>query len=304
MRAAAIDVGTNTVLLVVAESGTAGPRALLERATITRLGAGVERTRAIDPSAARRTLDALAEYATLIRQHSVSAIDAVGTSALRDASGADSFLAEATRLLAAPLRVIDGEEEALLTFRGATSGLELSGDVVVFDIGGGSTEIVRGRANAGAVVSSESVDVGSVRLFERWVRSDPPSAEAIAGIARDIARAFSGVAPSGAALVVGVAGTVTTLAAIDRGVEHEPGRLHGVRLARARVDELARKLTRMPLAERLRLPGVEAGRADVIPVGALVARALLGRLRTHEIRVSDRGVRWGLIERRLTAALP
>lgn len=302
MRAAAVDIGTNTVLLSIAERRDGRLVPLAEEATITRLGAGVDRTRALDAQACARTLACLERYARVVASHAVDRLDAVGTSALRDAEGREAFLDAAERILGTRPRVIAGEEEARLTFAGATSGLDLEGDVIVFDIGGGSTEIVQGRVEARDVASWVSLDIGSVRLFERHVRHDPPSREELDEVEASVARALAPLTAGAHRALVGVAGTVTTLAAVAGGTAHEPGALHGGRLSAGEVARVGERLARMPLGERVGLAGLDPGRADVIVVGALLLRAILSWAGDDELVISDRGVRWGLLEQLLIGA--
>jgi len=303
--AAAIDIGTNSVLLLIAarDPTTGDARPLLERATITRLGEGVDQTRRLAPSAVERTLACLRGYAADLRAHGVSRLAVVGTSALRDAAGGDTFLNEAQRILGERPRVIAGDDEAALTFRGALSGLELGGELLVFDIGGGSTELIAGSAQDPAPASRVSLDIGSVRLFERHVRTDPPTASELSAIEVDVARALSSAAPLVVArsqaqpTLVGVAGTVTTLKAVELGLEpYDGARVHGAVLTLSAVEELCTKLAALSLAARRQLPGLEPKRADVIVAGAIIVRDLLRQAKAAEMVVSDRGVRFGLIE--------
>src|SRR4051794_30019980 len=194
MRAATIDIGTNSVLLLVADTEGGALRPVLERATVTRLGEGVDRNRRLLDSACARTLACLSDYAEQLRALGVSRLDAVGTSAMRDAAGGQEFVARAAAILGVAPRVIDGNEEARLTFAGALSGLQQTGKVTVFDIGGGSTEIIVGSSSSSTrqINASVSLDIGSVRLFERHVQSDPPSAEEMRNVQRDIALALEG----------------------------------------------------------------------------------------------------------------
>ena len=195
MRVASIDIGTNSVLLLVAERDGAGTLcAVLERARVTRLGAGVDRTRQLAPEAVERTLACLGDYAADLRRLGVTRLDVVGTSAMRDASAGELFVARAGELLGVAPRVVSGDEEARLTFEGALVGLDLAGALSVFDVGGGSTEIVRGtRDGASAtVLEAVSLDVGSVRLTERHVRSDPPTRAELDAVRADVARALEG----------------------------------------------------------------------------------------------------------------
>ena len=303
-KVAAIDIGTNSVLLVIAAAEAAGPRPVLERATITRMGEGVDKTRRLAPAAVERNLACLRAYAEDLRAHGSPKLDVVGTSALRDAEGAEAFLDEAERILGVRPRVIAGDEEARLTFRGALSGLSLRGRLLVFDVGGGSTELVVGDA-AGATPpeSRVSLDMGSVRLFERHVHGDPPSPAELANIEADIARQLASAAPlsllggAGPLTLVGVAGTVTTLKSLELGLPaYDSARVHGAVLTLSAVEVLCAKLASLSLAERQRLPGLQPKRADVIVAGSLIVRDLLRRAGATETVVSDRGVRFGLLD--------
>ncbi len=297
-RAAAVDIGTNTVLLAIAERRGELLLPLCERARVTRLGAGVDRTRRIAPTARARTLACLGEFGALIARHDVEQIDAVGTSALRDASADPSFLDEAEQALGARPRVVSGNEEAELTFHGSLSGLSSSGPVLVFDVGGGSTEVVFGTAD-GSIEHAHSLDIGSVRLFERHVMSDPPSHGELQAVRQAVKSALATIAvPAVPFELIGVAGTVTTLGALAC-----PGTpLHGARLERARVEAQAERLARLPLSLRLGLADLDPGRADVIPVGGAIVSEVMAWCGAAALTVSERGVRWGLIERRLARA--
>jgi exopolyphosphatase / guanosine-5'-triphosphate,3'-diphosphate pyrophosphatase len=302
-RVAAIDIGTNSVLLLIAEPRGGALQAVVERATVTRLGQDVDARRALAPEAARRTLSCLESYARELRAFGVQRVAAVGTSALRDAAGGAEFLDQAEALLGVRPRVISGDEEAELTFHGSLSGLTRpAGAVCVFDIGGGSTEIIRGRSADGAssvVEHAVSLDVGSVRLFERHLRHDPPLLEEMARVDADVGRALAAAgAAASDAVLVGVAGTVTTLVAIELGLSsYDSARVHGFTLTRAAVEALATRLSALSLAQRIELAGLEPQRADVIVVGAAIVRSILAWSGRAELVVSDRGVRWGLAER-------
>jgi exopolyphosphatase / guanosine-5'-triphosphate,3'-diphosphate pyrophosphatase len=300
MRIATIDIGTNCVLLLVAEAEGGALRPVVERATITRLGEGVDRNRRLLPEACLRTLACLSDYARTLGELGVSRLDAVGTSAMRDAEGGQELVARAAEILGVTPRVIGGQEEARLTFAGALSGLPVTGKVTVFDIGGGSTEIVVGELGAGgrSIAAAVSLDIGSVRLFERHLHTDPASAAQLQRVERDIADALRD-APKlevGATLV-GVAGTVTQLAALELElVRYDATRVHGYPLQRGSVERLAAGLAALSVAERRVLPGMEPARADVIVVGSAIARAVLHWSGATQLIVSDRGVRWGLAE--------
>lgn len=304
MRVATIDIGTNTVLLLVAERVGGGRplRALLERAEITRLGEGVDRARALLPAAVERTRTCLAEYARDVQGAQVDRIAIVGTSAMRDASGGDELMSFIRNTFGVEARVLSGDEEARLTFRGALKGLSVTqgSATAVFDIGGGSTEIIIGRLEGSRAHLQfvRSIDVGSVRLTERLVRQDPPSADDLRALDQALARAFDGVPPLAPGVVpVGVAGTMTTLAAVAMGMStYDGARVHGHVLATTDLRALVARLAACPIGDRRALPGMAPKRADVIVAGGTIALALLERWGAAATVVSDGGVRWGLAE--------
>jgi exopolyphosphatase/guanosine-5'-triphosphate,3'-diphosphate pyrophosphatase len=305
-RVAAIDVGTNTVLLLVAEGTAAAPRAVVERAAITRLGAGVDRTGRLSPEAVARTVSCLESYATTIREQRVQSVDVVCTSAARDAANGSEFIDLAARALGVRPRIVDGEEEARLTFAGGLAGLPVEGEVTVFDIGGGSTEVIRGTREGAVerVASAVSLDIGSVRLTERHVTSDPPTDDELARIRSDVERALASLDKAKANTLVGVAGTITSLAAIHAGMSsYDSALVHGTRLEKSTIVNLERRLATMPLAERRALPGLEPARADVIVAGTIIAHRVLDWSGSDELLVSDRGVRWGLARKMLESFL-
>jgi exopolyphosphatase/guanosine-5'-triphosphate,3'-diphosphate pyrophosphatase len=305
MRVAAIDIGTNTVLLLVAERGPNGELvAVEERATITRLGQGVDKTRKLAPEAIARTNAALDAYAEIIERTGVKRVDVVGTSAMRDAGGGEDVRAHVKAKLGVDARTISGDEEARLTFAGALSGLPGMGDVGagthvrVFDIGGGSTEVVHGVRGSASLAYAHSYDVGSVRMTERHVRNDPPSQAELDAIRASSRAAFADV-PSFDSTVppVGIAGTMTTLAAISLKMESYDGaRVHGHTMSFAELERVTMELAKVPLDVRSKVPGLEPKRADVIIAGALVGLAYLEHVGAMAVTISDRGVRWGLAE--------
>jgi len=296
-RIATLDIGTNTVLLLVADATAAGLVPVVERATITRLGEGVDRTRELAPAARARTLECLENYAAELGRLGVTRVAAVGTSALRDARGGGDFTREIERVLGVAPSVIGGEREAALTFRGALSGLTVSGPVTVFDVGGGSTEIVRGNSER-VLFGATSLDIGSVRLTERHLPSDPPAASELARARDDIETALTGVVrPDRGATLVGVAGTVTSLAAVALELDdYDPNTVHGHVLEAPTVHAITARLAQLPLAERRTVKGLDPRRADVIVAGALIVEALMAFTESTSLTVSDRGVRWGLAE--------
>ncbi|MBX3197324.1 MAG: Ppx/GppA family phosphatase [Labilithrix sp.] len=302
MPVAAIDIGTNTVLLLVAERDADGSLvAIEEQATITRLGEGVDKTRTLAPAAIARTNAAIDRYAAIVERLGVERIDVVGTSAMRDAGGGEAVREHVRSKLGVDARTISGDEEARLTFAGALSGvtsIDESARVRVYDIGGGSTEVVHGERGSSEIVFAHSYDVGSVRLTERHVKSDPPTAGELAAVRADASAAFASVPAFDSDVPpVGIAGTMTTLAAVSLKMEaYDGARVHGLRLSAAEIERVVAELARLPLAERSRVAGLEPKRADVIVAGGLITLAYLEHVGAREVVISDRGVRWGLAE--------
>jgi len=299
-RFAAIDIGTNSVLLLVAEAQGGRLVPVWDQAVITRLGRGVDAARRLDPDAVRRTLDCLGAYAKELERAEAQSLAVVGTSALRDAEGSEAFLAQAERLLGTRPRILSGPEEAELSFRGAVSGLHFVGSATVFDVGGGSTEIIAGNVDVGSalVKCKESIDIGAVRLHERYVRRDPISLEELVALRKEIRRCLPDVKPYRNSTVIGVAGTVTTLFAMARQLEpYDGARVHGATLSRSEVEHWLFALQQRNLDERRLIPGLEPRRADVILAGAAIVLEIFDWLELDSISVSDRGLRWGLVEK-------
>lgn len=287
-RVGAIDCGTNSIRLLIADMVDGKLRDVHREMRVVRLGQGVDATGQFAPEALARTESALADYVSLMARHSVTAVRMVATSAARDAGNRDEFFAMTARLLGTVVpgsvaEVITGTEEASLSFRGAVGELDsAAGPFVVVDLGGGSTELVLGET---AVQASFSADIGCVRLTERCLHSDPPTAAEVAqarAVARDgLAEALKVVPVEAAHTWVGVAGTMTTLSALaQRMTEYDPAAIH---LSHIGFDELlgvCEQLIGMTKAERLALGPMHAGRADVIGGGAIIVEelaAVLGR---------------------------
>jgi exopolyphosphatase/guanosine-5'-triphosphate,3'-diphosphate pyrophosphatase len=305
MNLATIDIGTNTTLLLVASAEGQAVEVLADRAEITRLGRGIGQQGALAPEAIARTLAALRDYAAIARQHGAP-VAAIGTEALRRASNAAAFLDPAAEILGSEVEVIDGEREAALTFRAVATSFPDAGQgrLVVVDIGGGSTEIV--LAADGEVEFRVSLPLGSVRLTEAHVHHDPPTAAEQAAIAAAIDAALAAVPlPRAPATLVGVAGTVTSLAAMALELaSYDPARVHGYRLSRADLGRQVARLAASTQPERERMIGLDPRRADVIFGGALILDRIATAAGVPEIRVSDRGIRWGLLYERLAQSLP
>ncbi|MFC5287162.1 exopolyphosphatase [Actinokineospora guangxiensis] len=298
-RVAAIDCGTNSIRLLVADATTRDDgshwlRDVHREMRIVRLGQGVDATGVLAPEALERTRAALADYAAILRRKGAEKVRMVATSATRDAANRDEFFAMTAELLGAPAEVISGDEEARLSFTGAVAGLDPDdGPFLVVDIGGGSTELVLGAfdGTTATVEAARSVDIGCVRITERALRSDPPTpaetAAADALAADTLAPAFAAVPVAKARTWVGVAGTVTTLGALALDLpEYDSDAVHLSRLAPADIATLATTLLSAPHDERAANPVIHPGRVDVIAGGAVILRVLADRL-FAETPISD-----------------
>ncbi|MBF5044261.1 Ppx/GppA family phosphatase [Aggregicoccus sp. 17bor-14] len=304
-RFATIDIGTNSVLLLVAERQADGRfTAVSERAEITRLGRGVDQSRVLSPAGMEDTLRVLEAFAQEARALGARDIAVSATSAARDAHNGKDFLEAARTRAGLSVEIISGALEAQLSFAAvhADFAAGAAGPLLVIDIGGGSTEFIYGAAGdaQGQVAFRHSFDVGAVRLTERLVRADPPQASERAQMEALLAQTFSALPPPPAgASLVGVAGTVTTLYAVQHRVEpYDAERVHAGTLSLAELERLTDLLWRLPLAERRALPGLQPKRADVVPAGALILLCAVRALGLTSLRVSDRGLRWGLLAHR------
>ncbi|TMM34400.1 MAG: Ppx/GppA family phosphatase [Actinobacteria bacterium] len=301
MRVAAIDCGTNSIRLLVADlPPDGGPLTdVTRRMEIVRLGQGVDRTGVLAAPAIERTRVALAGYAEAIGTLGAERVRMVATSASRDARNADEFRDMVVATLGRPPEVVSGDEEARLSFVGAVRGLPPARYLVV-DIGGGSTEFVVG---ADGVERALSVDVGCVRMTERHLHSDPPTAAQVAAATADIEaavdRALAAVGGRSADEVVGLAGSVTTVAAIALDLpRYLPERTHHARISRADVARVSDDLLTLTRAQRLAIPSMHPGRADVIAAGALILRIILDRAGGGTVIASEHdildGIAYGL----------
>lgn len=298
-RLAAVDVGTNSVLLLVAERGRDGVvRPVREEADITRLGRGVDRTGLLSAEGIDATLEVLARFATLARADGARALVVTATSAARDARNGSEFLDRARERAGARVEILSGDEEARLSYLAVAQDFAAEAGeagLLAIDVGGGSTELVHGRGKQ--VLFRRSLDIGSVRLTERCVRTNPPDPGEQEAI-RDVVRgALASLPPFPREVrVVGVAGTVTSLFAIAHAIEpYDAARVHGGFLPLADVARVRSRLCALPVAERRILPGMQSKRADVLPAGALLFETALAHLGAGGARVSDRGLRWGVL---------
>lgn len=295
MRVAALDLGSNTSLLLVAEvTGGIVAKVLHDETRITRMGQGVHASGRLHAEALVRLEDCFRDFQETISKFNCEKVIAVATSAARDVSNGDLLL-QLGQKYGIPIHIISGDQEANLTFRGAICDRpgESGNAIAVIDVGGGSTEVITGQDGQAKGVS---VDIGSVRLTELFISAHPVSRSAQDATREYAAQAFSKAALPRAAIreVIAVAGTPTTLAAVDQQREFSEQHVNGYRLSRTRIEEWIKKMADMTVEERERLPGMQPKRADVIVAGGIILSEALAALGKTEITVSTRGVRYGV----------
>lgn len=297
---AAVDCGTNSIRLLIARGDTTGAVEVVRALHLTRLGQGVDATGRFHPDALARTLAAVDDFAGRIARAGASRVRFVATSAARDVANREEFFAGVRARLGVDAEVISGEEEALLSFKGAWSALPgADAPALVLDIGGGSTELVLGEVGPSGprIARAVSLDMGSVRIRERFLASDPPT-----GAEVDAARSFvdglldaSGVDIASARTWFGVGGTATSLSALAQGLAvYDRSRVHASVVSRADLGALADRLLAMPVSAVLELPTMEPGRADVICAGALVCARVAARAGV-DLTVSEADILDGLV---------
>ena len=301
---AGIDIGTNTLRLLIAEFSPDGSyRQIESNRQVTRLGEEISRTGRLKAGAMERTIGVLEEFSRTCSRYPVAGIYTVATSAVREASNGADFVRRVKERAGLDVEVISGDEEARLTMLGVSSGLDIEGkDVLLMDIGGGSTEFV--SVSKGEISFKVSTDIGVVRFTEQYIHSDPPESGEIEAL--DLAikkrlgtlpvflkRKNTGSVPE---ILIGTAGTVTTLAAIEqRMTVYDPDKVNGFRIRRDRIQEIRRALSRMTIKEREQVPGLEKGREDIIVAGVVVVDEVMEWFGFGEIVVSDSGLREGLV---------
>jgi exopolyphosphatase/guanosine-5'-triphosphate,3'-diphosphate pyrophosphatase len=306
-RFAAIDIGTNTILLLIVELKADGSFEVLEdRAAIPRLGEGVDRTGQVSPAGAARGLAVLRGYRERCVAAGVEEIRVVATSALRDAGNRESFSRLVEREFGFSLDILSGDEEAFYSYLAVRRGLPTHGgvgEILVVDVGGGSTEIIWGRDDD--LIRRTSLDLGAVRLTERLLHSDPATEEQCRRLVETVdARLRQGLGdwprPATFQASVGVAGTFTTLAAMEIGLaRYSHGEVHGRRLTLASVRREIARLKGSTVAEIKKIPGLEPERADVILAGAFIVERVMTFFALTEAIVSDQGIRYGLLHEKL-----
>jgi exopolyphosphatase/guanosine-5'-triphosphate,3'-diphosphate pyrophosphatase len=282
MRVAVVDLGTNSTRLLVADVDDGRVEEVARRTEITRLGEGVDERGKLLPLPIARVRNVLADYRRELEELGAERTLAVGTSAIRDAENGEAFLGEIEWSYGFKTRLLSGEEEAELTLRGVAGGRELGPGTLVLDVGGGSTELIVDGFRT-------SLDLGSVRLTERFLHSDPPTREELDASSRAVRDELPDLEPTQA---IGVAGTITTLAALELG-EYDPERIHGYRISRGAVEAQLERLASLPLAERRELSGLEPERAPVIVAGAVIVREVLDGYGLEALEVSERDILHG-----------
>jgi exopolyphosphatase/guanosine-5'-triphosphate,3'-diphosphate pyrophosphatase len=306
-RVAAVDCGTNSIRLLVADVDASRLMEIDRRLEIVRLGQGVDESGRLDPAALARTFTACRVYAKEIEELGVERVRFVATSASRDAENRSEFVTGIKEILGVTPEVISGDEEARLSFAGATQSLRTTTaghppPYLVVDIGGGSTEFVLGED---AVTAARSVDIGCVRLTERHLRSNPPTTAQVAAARADIARAIDDAARAvplaKVRTLVGLAGSVTTVAAIALGLDtYDPVRIHHSVISAADVRRVSDELLCMSHEERAALPVMHPGRVDVIGAGALILAEIVDRVGVDEVVVSEHdildGIAWAIAD--------
>ena len=300
-RSAFIDIGTNTILCLIAEIRDTGRfRVLDDLAEIARLGEGVDRTRWISPEGEQRALAVLEHYRDRCRDLGVKEIIAVGTSALRDAENSAAVRARYRDKLGFDIRVISGGEEAAYSFLAVQRGLSLDGGaLLVIDIGGGSTEFIRGDRSG--VTRAVSLDIGSLRLTERFLHGDPVRDDEVTAMLAAVDQEIMqlpelGIAADAHLTLVGIAGTFTTLAALHKKLRrYSHSDVHGSCLSLAELQRQIHSLQEKSIAQRKTMVGMDPRRADVLLAGAWLIERIMKLYRAEHVIVSDQGVRYGLL---------
>ncbi len=282
MRVGVVDLGTNSTRLLVADVQDGRVEEVVRRLTITRLGEGVDERRKLLPLPIARVRNVLTDFRRELEGLGAERTLVVGTSAIRDAENGEAFLGEIEWSYGFTTRLLSGEEEGELTRRGVAGGRELEPGTLVLDVGGGSTELIVDG-------SRTSLDLGCVRLTERFLHSDPPAREELDACAAHVRESLPDLEPT---QTIGVAGTITTLAALELG-EYDPERIHGHRVSREAVEAQLERLASLPLAERRGLPGLEPERAPVIVAGAVIVREVLDRYGLDGLEASERDILHG-----------
>jgi len=293
-RVGVIDVGTNSARLLVADVAGGRVSPVERRSTVTRLGRGVDLSGRLSAEAIEDACEAVGEYVEALGGLEVEAVDAIATSAVRDAENGAAFIAELRERFALSARVLDGEEEARLTYLGASSEEPPTVPTLVIDIGGGSTELIVGEGNQ--VSFHTSLQAGVVRHTERHVASDPPTATELEGLAADVRGLIESATAAGVRAEAGiaVAGTPTSLAAVEMElVPYDPERVHGHELELPSIQRMLSLLASAPLAQRVEIPGLHPDRAPTIVAGVVILVEAMRAFGLERIAVSEHDILYG-----------
>jgi exopolyphosphatase/guanosine-5'-triphosphate,3'-diphosphate pyrophosphatase len=290
VRVAVIDIGTNSTRLLISDVEGGNAEQVERRTTVTNMGRGVDHSNLICADAVEDVCRVIADYMARYEEMGAERVMAIATSAVRDAVNGEAFIAELRERFDLDARLLTGEEEAHLTYLGATAHRVEGEPTLVFDIGGGSTELIVGSGmNVGF---HTSLQAGTIRQSERHLTSDPPDPHELEDLASDVRnlidRAVAEQPAAAATRAIAVAGTPTSLAAVDQALEpYDPGRVHGYRLGMRKIQRMLSKLSSLPLAERLRVPGLHPGRAPTIVAGAVILVQVMRAFGLEEIEVSE-----------------
>lgn len=307
MPFATIDIGTNAVLLLIGEKATDGRiKSIYEEAQLTRLGQGLGSLNKLHPDGMRRTLDTLKSYAATCAQHKAAPIIAVGTSAFRQAQNAPEFVARVKKKTGIEIRIISGDEEAELSFDAARA--EFGDDIIVIDIGGGSTEFIWKKkmdagSESGVTLETHSLPLGTVTLQENFGRHDPLDTQDVIEMEAAVLRLLaeipkSAVQETTGKTMVGVAGTVTTLAAMALKLkQYDHAQVHGHVLTLVDIERIIGELLPLTIEDRKKFPGLEPKRADVIYPGAVILEEAMEHFGKDLVIACHHGIRWGLAYR-------
>ncbi|HEX3293086.1 MAG TPA: Ppx/GppA phosphatase family protein [Solirubrobacterales bacterium] len=290
MRVAVVDIGTNSTRLLIGDVEETGVVEVERRTTVTNMGRGVDHSGIICSDAVDDVCTVVGDYKARYEEMGAERVSAIATSAVRDAVNGDAFIAELRERFGLDARLLTGDEEANLTYLGATSHRPAGDSTLVFDIGGGSTELIVGSGKK--VGFHTSLQAGTIRQSERHLTRDPPDPHELEDLAADIRnqidRAIAAQAQVEPSRAIAVAGTPTSLAAIDQALEpYDPGRVHGYRLGLKRVQRMLSRLSSLPLAERLRVPGLHPGRAPTIVAGTVILVQVMRAFKVKEVEVSE-----------------
>ncbi|HKG37184.1 MAG TPA: Ppx/GppA phosphatase family protein [Solirubrobacterales bacterium] len=290
MRVAVVDIGTNSTRLLIADVDAGRVSQIERRTTVTNLGRGVDHTGHLCHDAIDDVCGVVGDYKASYEEMGTDRVMAIATSAVRDAANGEAFIAELRERFCLDARLLTGEEEAHLTYLGATAERPAEEPTLVFDIGGGSTELIVGSGRE--IDFFTSLQAGTIRQSERHLTADPPHTHELEDLATEIRHLIERAVGSRPDLrprrAIAVAGTPTSLAAIDQELEpYDPARVHGYRLGMRRIQRMLSRLSSLPLAERLRVPGLHPGRAPTIVAGTVILAQVMRAFGLEEVEVSE-----------------